>query len=322
MKYFRRKNKIASHLLEFNVAEHCNLRCAECSHLSPYVPPKAAQLSVFKKDLKALAKIYHCQVFKFVGGEPLLNKNLIQFINEVRDSGICDEIAVSSNGIKIKSMSDDFFCSIDKLDINQYPNTRCTDHELKFVTEKCNSFKTALKISQNNVFRKTQPQQPIYDQALVKNIYDSCNVAHVMGCHAFADGYFYLCSRPIFTAEYLKAKGFATQDFSKNDGIPLHKPNLYFRLQKYLERSTPLDSCKYCLGSVGQLIPHRQLSSTEIHESFNNESDYNHDINIKLMKRHLLTCAVFGFVKKHTDSFFIIGLFRKLLSSSSWSKNL
>lgn len=319
---FRSRKIITRHLLEFNVVEHCNLRCAECSHLSPYVPPRTASLNVFRQDLKALAEVFHCQVFKFVGGEPLLNKDLIQYIKEVRDSGICDKIAVSSNGIKIKAMSDSLFSSIDKLDINQYPNTRCNDNELKFVKEKCVLFKTELTIDKNNVFRKTQPQQPIDDQVLVKNIYESCNVAHIMGCHAFADGYFYLCSRPIFTAEYLKTKGFPPQDFSKTDGISLHKPDLYPRLQKYLDRSTPLDSCKYCFGSVGQSINHRQLSSAEMKETFNYDADYNNDINFNLMKRHLFIRAVFKYVKKHTNSFFITGVFRKILSSSSWPKKI
>ena len=92
------EGKIVSLKIEYNLTEHCNYGCAECSHFSPYLAKKESSLATFVHDLEALAKVLRVYRFRFVGGEPLLHRELLQHVQAVRDSGIAGEVQVCTNG--------------------------------------------------------------------------------------------------------------------------------------------------------------------------------------------------------------------------------
>jgi molybdenum cofactor biosynthesis enzyme MoaA len=62
------EGKIVSLKIEYNLTEHCNYGCAECSHFSPYLAKKESSLATFVHDLEALAKVLRVYRFRFVGG--------------------------------------------------------------------------------------------------------------------------------------------------------------------------------------------------------------------------------------------------------------
>src|SRR5918911_843454 len=64
-------DKIVSLKIEYNLTDHCNYGCDECSHFSPYLTRKESSLEGFRKDLAALARVMRVYRFRFVGGEPL-----------------------------------------------------------------------------------------------------------------------------------------------------------------------------------------------------------------------------------------------------------
>ena len=263
MKTIYKNGKIMTPQLELNAAEHCNLRCLECSHLSPYVPAAVAVSAWVERDLAALSPVLHCGVFRFVGGEPLLNKSLVELIRIVRESGIADRVVVVSNGTLVDRMGDDFFQSIDGLEISRYPGTGVDTSKIAIARSRCARFGARLLVCNKPVFRKVQIDRRS-DDGLAQVIYDSCRNAHVSGCHAIHNGYYYKCSRPIFTDRYVALKGKDTSDFASADGISLHEPDLRERLAHYIEEEAPLRSCTYCLGTAGKTVPHRQMSREEI----------------------------------------------------------
>ena len=53
-----------AHKLEYNLADHCNLSCRECSHLSPYVRKNFVPIDTFTRDLFRLAEVYRVQRFR------------------------------------------------------------------------------------------------------------------------------------------------------------------------------------------------------------------------------------------------------------------
>jgi hypothetical protein len=108
-----------------------------------------------------------------------------------------------------------------------------------------------------------QLDQPIDDSRLVQGVFESCQIAHSWYCQTVYEGFFYLCSRPIFTRDYLGLHGIPSLDFKLADGIPLHEPGLRDRLTAYLSRTQPLESCRFCLGTVGKPVPWRQLTTEE-----------------------------------------------------------
>jgi hypothetical protein len=74
-------------------------------------------------------------------------------------------------------------------------------------------------------------------------------------------GRFFLCTRP----PHLDAFARGRTDFMVRDGVLLHDgPSLLGEMLAYLEQDEPLDSCRLCLGGLGKLFPHRQLTQLEI----------------------------------------------------------
>jgi cyclic pyranopterin phosphate synthase len=232
--------RIASRKLEYNLVDHCNLACDECSHFSPHLRRHALPLETFVRDLDRLAGVYHAGRFRFVGGEPLLNPTLLDYVAAVRRSGICDEVEVVSNGVLLERMKDEFFKEIDSLKISQYPDSRCDDRLVRYAKERCRAHGTKFSCEKITVFRRMQVSRPISDDSLVSSIFDTCMIAHTWACHTFYDGRFYLCSRPIYTGQFLESLGRTAPGFRALDGEPLHQGRLLERLIGLLERAEPL----------------------------------------------------------------------------------
>jgi hypothetical protein len=253
------EGKIVSLKVEYNLTEHCNYGCDECSHFSPYLTKKESSLSTFERDLEALAGVLRLYRFRFVGGEPLLHKELLSHIQAVRVSGIAGEIQVCTNGALLDRVPEEVFAAIDSLSISWYPDPRCDQAKIDRALAICKRVGTKVGVHKINIFRQMQVHRPIEDPALVQDVYDTCQIAHQWHCQTFYEGRFYLCSRPIFTNAYLGKLGVQAPDFRELDGIPIHEPELKERLLALLRRREPLAACSYCLGTVGRRQAWRQL---------------------------------------------------------------
>ncbi len=255
--------KIVSLKIEYNLTEHCNYGCDECSHFSPYLTQKQSALAVFERDLAALAAVMRVYRFRFVGGEPLLNKDILGHIAAVRASGLAGEIQVCTNGALLDRVPEEVFAAIDSLSISWYPDPRCDQAKVDRAKEICARVGTKIGVHKIDTFRRMQVAEPIADAQLTQQVFDTCKIAHTWYCQTIYEGRFYLCSRPLFTGPYLKKLGADAPDLREIDGIPLHEPNLKERLQALLSRKEPLKACDYCLGTVGKRRPWRQLPTSE-----------------------------------------------------------
>ena len=90
--------------LEYHVADHCNLNCKYCTHYSPLVQePVFTDLEKFKLDLQLLKeRIDDIGVIRILGGEPLLNPQLSEFITYTRRLYPKAVITVVTNGLLIE----------------------------------------------------------------------------------------------------------------------------------------------------------------------------------------------------------------------------
>ena len=88
--------------LEAHAADGCNLNCRGCLHFSNlYNRNEFPDLNKLLEDIEAVSR--HCEIFQFrvLGGEPLLNPELPNFLSELRKLLPHTDIAVISNGILI-----------------------------------------------------------------------------------------------------------------------------------------------------------------------------------------------------------------------------
>lgn len=104
------QKKPVIHHLEAHAADGCNLKCRGCLHFANlYGKEELPNLSKLLEDIIKIAE--NCEIFQFriLGGEPLLNPDLPQFLSKLRRVLPNTDIAVISNGILIPSAPQELF---------------------------------------------------------------------------------------------------------------------------------------------------------------------------------------------------------------------
>jgi MoaA/NifB/PqqE/SkfB family radical SAM enzyme len=250
--------KIRGKIVEYNLTEHCNLRCAGCAHASPLLARRFGDLDSFRRDVAVLSTVLHVEEMKFLGGEPLLHPRLTDFLRSARESGIADKITVVTNGVLLHRCSEELFELIDKLFVSIYPGVTIRA-DLRQVRERARRNRVKLTLSRIDRFRYTLIDQPLRSAELVNRIYKQCDLAHYWSCHTIYEGYYYKCSSAPFMEAYLSTRGVRFEN-RLMDGVAIHdNPHLREDLERYLANQTPLLACDYCLGSSGREFAHHQL---------------------------------------------------------------
>jgi len=76
-------DRVRVEAFELHVTEHCNLRCAHCCNTSPYLPEKTLSPESIASTLATMAGVLHADVFKIMGGEPLLHPRISEVLRVV-----------------------------------------------------------------------------------------------------------------------------------------------------------------------------------------------------------------------------------------------
>lgn len=95
-----------------HLTDHCNLKCAYCSHFSPLVSDESClDLQTFERDIKRLRQLTGGDIteFQLVGGEPLLHPRAQDFPAVIRKYFPTAEIIFITNGLELPKMSEEFF---------------------------------------------------------------------------------------------------------------------------------------------------------------------------------------------------------------------
>ena len=127
---------------EFHLVEHCNLRCAGCTHFSSIAKEEYADLSDFRRDINRLSELTGgvTRFINLLGGEPLLHPQICDFFDVARNAFPNSIIRVVTNGIKLVDMEQDFWenCKKNKITIGitKYPIDIDYDVRIKKIEEK------------------------------------------------------------------------------------------------------------------------------------------------------------------------------------------
>lgn len=98
------------HHLEVHAADGCNLNCKGCLHFANlYGKDEFPDLEKLLGDIEVISR--NCDIFQFriLGGEPLLNKKLPDFLRKLRILLPDTDLAVISNGILIPTADPELF---------------------------------------------------------------------------------------------------------------------------------------------------------------------------------------------------------------------
>ncbi len=241
---FQKRNSITSSLpvlqyLEFHLSAHCNLKCKGCSQFSPIANEWFASLAEHTSDMKRLSNIFsNIKTIRLIGGEPLLNPEIEDFIIVTRKYFPESNICIATNGTLLESMPQSFWdtCRICNIKINWtlYPPfissykhllREFQKHRVIITLRKVNRFRSVLNLNGDS-----NPNKAL---RLCRSMYF---------CPFLRSGRIYLCSRPLVIGVYNSVFG---TNIPEGEGIDIHDANINgWDVLISISKST--DTCKYC----------------------------------------------------------------------------
>ena len=115
--------------LEHHITDFCNLKCKGCLHLSQYIRKlEFSGVDNFRNSMVRLReKFSNITVICLMGGEPLLCKDLHEYIKIAREAFPCAHISILSNGLLYRNITSVMIQAIHdagvEFRISQYPPT-------------------------------------------------------------------------------------------------------------------------------------------------------------------------------------------------------
>lgn len=134
------RDKPVLRYIETHIMDVCNIKCNGCTHFSNICDKDKISFNIFKKDMDLLEKKYDVTMIRLMGGEPLLKKNLNEYIDYTRKKFPRSTIFVVTNGMLITKMNDSTIESIKKnniiINVSLYkPTLKIIDNIEKFLSE-------------------------------------------------------------------------------------------------------------------------------------------------------------------------------------------
>ena len=112
--------RIRVEAFELHVVEHCNLRCTACCNMSPYMAEHTLSVAHIEAMCRTMVEHLDVDVFKIMGGEPLLHPEITEVLRAIRRSGISETVRLFTNGLLLHTMDDEFWAALDELTISNY----------------------------------------------------------------------------------------------------------------------------------------------------------------------------------------------------------
>ena len=269
--YTMQAGRVLVEAFELHVVEHCNLRCAHCCNMSPYLDGKTLSAAQIERQLGALAPHLHADVFKIMGGEPLLHPEITEVLRAIPRTGIADTVRLFTNGLLLSKMDDAFWDALDQLTVSSYSSAPVKPDHLAMIVEKARRFDVILNVKHVDHFSEVMSsvRRPA-DDATTQAVYDACWLRD--RCLIARDGRFFKCTRAAYLRDMQARLRLGGEPFDEasaareweRGGVPLDAPELGARILAYMNDDQPLPACRVCLGSSGPLVAHHQLRRRQV----------------------------------------------------------
>lgn len=226
--------------LETNVVDYCNLNCKGCSHFSNlYQKGDMVTFENFCKDLEQIAKHVNVKRCNLLGGETLLNPQLMEYIEFARYVMPYAEIWIITNGLLLLKQKEEFFQCCKKyrigIDISEYEPTAK-------IIDKIEDILTKYELRYNIRDNKGDFGKNI-DLLGRANPNEAMSHCRESTCHFFRNGKLYKCP-----FEALGNKFF--EHFNQNirivGGTDIHDEQLDWNKLVYELEHEPVKACIYC----------------------------------------------------------------------------
>lgn len=241
---FDENNMEYINVVQIMTVDQCNMNCSGCSHFSCLVDKeKGYDKGQFKQDLIRLKEVIKgVGVFSFVGGEPLLHKDLTEMISDIKNIFEESEITIITNGLLLNNMNEKFWKSVEDndvfLDITYYPAMKKMDDVHKNLESK-------------SVRYKIWPERTIFMKRLNpkgdSNPQTTWDFCRERSCVTMRDGKIATCYMPI-TIDYFNTH-FGTKIDMLDSIVDLYNPKLTGK-ELVKKMTSYQNACRYCHEDV------------------------------------------------------------------------
>jgi len=225
------------------LTEHCNLNCKGCGHFCPIAEPEFADLNQHKKDMKRLSEFFsNLQYINIMGGEPLLHKDVNEFIITDREFFPDSNINVITNGILLSKMPESFWHTLNQYSVgiimSLYPTFESLQEKASILAEK---YDINIKFVKVSTFWKSINLKSDYDK---NKRFNNCIGKK---CYHLKKGTVSVCGMPHHYEHFNKK---FNENISQDGIFDIYDSELTG--QKIIEIfNMPIEACKSCLpGAV------------------------------------------------------------------------
>lgn len=233
----------------------CTNSCSSCNHATIKFNPRwFMDPAVLKADLDVMKNHLRTKLLFVQGGEPLLHPKLVELLRICVESGIAKQAGVLTNGKLLRQQGDDLWALLRdghcELRLSCYPDL---DPEIvPWIQRKADEWGFFVRPQQIDAFK------PVFRSVPDGRTYYGCPWRRCLTIHC---GWFYLCPLSALWPEQFMRRVERWKDISPTvDGLAIDGLTDE-KLQEFLNRKHPLESCKICSGATGPSIPWHQNNS-------------------------------------------------------------
>ncbi len=228
---------------EVHVAEHCNLNCKACNNFSSIAEPEFVDVDEFRRDFERLGEIFshECDQIYLIGGEPLLNPEIITLMGIARRNFTHGTISIFSNGLLLPKMPPEFWeaCRNNNIDVHvsAYPV------KIDIDTIKAMAEKYGVKFSWSSS-RDSFYIEPINLKGNSNGALNFGLCVRANSCIALSHGKMYTCTF-VPNIRHFNRKFKQSIEVTPKDYVNIYDDDVTadYILQKMSE---PIPACRYC----------------------------------------------------------------------------
>lgn len=231
---------------EFHLVEHCNLKCAGCTHFAPLAKEEYLSIEEFESDIKRLSALSRqkARFINLLGGEPLLHPNIQQFLYCARKYFPDSIIRVVTNGIKLLEMSESFWDACRENDIiigiTEYPIEIDYQERVELIKRKGIQFES---FSGDDVPRDEMWRLSLDERGLNRPVKNFMRCPRANACVFIKHGKMFNCAT-MANIDHFNSFFGTSFEISKDDGIDIYKVKDIDEVLSFL--ATPKPFCRYC----------------------------------------------------------------------------
>jgi MoaA/NifB/PqqE/SkfB family radical SAM enzyme len=251
---------------DVHIAEYCNINCKGCEHFSPLAPKTFIDAGKYEKDCKMIAELSGGKIddIALLGGEPLLNPQIIDIVKISRSYFPQTIIKIITNGTLLGKQPDEFWdcCRINDITIaiSVYP----VNIDYAFIIDKAKKhnvriqFRGDVKIVSNNWkelpldYVSESWRQLLIDIAGGQNPKRSNALCYASNfCFQLSEGKLYKCWR-IAYIKYFNDYFNTDLKITENDYIDIYKAKNIYEILDKLRKPAPF--CRYCKMDAARTV--------------------------------------------------------------------